>query len=170
MTIRTAGLKIEAIHDFNASGLAIGVASRVGPGDRITRHLVYLTEAADLNGDLVTDHTDFSWFLASYFDCSENGPADLDQDGCVGGSDLALLIGGWGGDGPGGAASVALNCQGAAWRSPLQRYQSIMMAAEVLGVESLDELGATVVLLPPDSALGLCGLVNVVAFELDGGN
>ncbi len=38
----------------------------------------------------------------------------------------------------------------------------------MLGCESLDELGTTLLLLEPDSALGLCEVVDAVASALEG--
>ena len=44
--------------------------------------------AADLNGDGILD-------------ACQGSPADLDDDGCVGGSDLGVLFTNWGTDGVG---------------------------------------------------------------------
>ncbi len=167
LAIRPSWLVIEAIHDLNARGLAVGVASHFEAGN-YSKRLVYLTEASDLNGDLVTDGTDFNLFLAAYSDCTVDNPADLDQDGCVGGSDLALLIGAWRGRGPGGAADVSLSCHGSPWGSPLRRYPYIGMAANFLGFESLDALGDALLLLEPDSALSVCEVVDAVASAIEG--
>ena len=168
LAIRPSGLVIEAIHDLNARGLAVGVASHFEAGN-YSKRLVYLTEAADLNGDLVKDGGDLAALLGCWGQATpECGLADLDRDGSVGGSDLALLIGAWHGGGPGGAACVELTCHGSPWLSPLRRYPYIGMAVEMLGFDSLDEFGSTLRLLQPDSALGLCEVVDAVASAMEG--
>ncbi len=168
LTIMPAEMNIEAIHDINPRGVAVGVASQEVSNIFYNR-LVYLTEAADLNGDLVKDGGDLAALLGCWGSVAAAcNFADLDRDGSVGGSDLALLIGAWHGGGPGGEVCMELTCQGSPWLSPLRRYPYIGMAANFLGFESLDALGDALLLLEPDSALGLCEVVDAVASAIEG--
>lgn len=168
LTIMPSGMNIEALHDINECGVAVGVASQEVSG-LPTNRLVYLTEAADLNGDLVTDGTDLSLFMASWgTGCAGNRLYDLDGDGCIGGGDFALLIAGWGGHGPGEVVSVALECQDEDWLSPLKRYPYIVLAAGWLGFESMEELADTTALLTPSGGVGLCEVVDALADALRG--
>ncbi len=171
LTIRPAGLTIEAIHDMNGCGLAVGVASKSDASGNIQKHLVYLTEAADLDGYLVIGGGDLSEFLMCWGsdspDCSH---ADLDRDGIVGGSDLGLLLAAWGPNEGGCEVGVSLTCDGSTWRSPLQRYPYIDWAAQALGFESMDVLGDTLESLSPSGRLGLCETVGAQASALEEGD
>ncbi len=81
----------------------LGDADGDGDWDRADRlalcgHLGAVTpglERLDENGDFVLDGADVA-FLRSRVEAAGGAWADLDGDGVVGGSDLALLLGGWG--------------------------------------------------------------------------
>lgn len=169
LTIRPPGVTIEALHDMTSCGLAVGVASELIPGGSTKMRLVYLTEAADLDGDLAIGGGDLNRFLSCWrMDNSDCSYADLDRDGIVAGNDFALLLAAWGPNEGGCEVGVSLICDGSTWRSPLERYPYIDLASQALGFDSLDDLGTTASLLPPESALGLCEMVDVVARALEG--
>ncbi len=168
ISIRPEGLFVDALHDIDGTGLAVGVATEI-QGNVAVKKLVFLTAPADLNGDLTVGGADLGLLLGAWGRVPPDATVrfDLNQDGSITGADLGLLLGSWGGYGPGGLAHVQLACGNQPWRSPLQRFPYISQASELLGFQSLDQLGETARLLSPTGQTNLGAVIDLLADSLE---
>jgi hypothetical protein len=171
ITHAPSGLVLDSVHDVDARGIALAVATDASmDGSSVVKRLVLLTSLVDLNADLVTDGLDLGILLGAWGVGQDQATraADLNQDGSVDGIDLGVLIGAWGGVGAGGLVNVAVGCPESGWESPSRRFPYVERASGLLGFLSMNQLGETMKQLPADHAESLGSVVDVLAAALEG--
>jgi hypothetical protein len=171
ITHAPSGLVLDSVHDVDARGIALAVATDASmDGSSVVKRLVLLTSLVDLNADLVTAGLDLGILLGAWGVGQDQATraADLNQDGSVDGIDLGVLIGAWGGVGAGGLVNVAVGCPESGWESPSRRFPYVERASGLLGFLSMNQLGETMKQLPADHAESLGSVVDVLAAALEG--
>ncbi|MFO0784220.1 MAG: hypothetical protein U0636_11115 [Phycisphaerales bacterium] len=142
--------------DITAHGVLVCV-SRVLPTRAYQVGL--LVPPADMDGSGVVDGTDLGLLLGSWDTADPS--ADLDASGVVDGTDLGILLGSW------GPADVHLDC--GATDLVEQDLGVVLVAVQNAGFNDLQQLGASMLCLPPSQAGFLAEYISI-AIEVQKGS